>query len=66
MSAPNAVLRFRPVRLETGVRGSEVVILDTEPNGTQKLELLRLNAAAARRLGRELIAGADQVERGEV
>ena len=64
MTAANAGPRFKPVLLEVATQGSDVLVIDRELDGSEKLVLLRLDPTAARRIGRELLAGADQVERG--
>ncbi len=52
--------QFYESKIETGVQGNTVVVLDHDADGRDPRILLRLSPEAARRLGRELLAGAEQ------
>jgi hypothetical protein len=55
-------LNWAPTRLVVAVQGRSVVLLDSDPDGSARLPLMKMNQQAARRVALELLAAAKSME----
>jgi len=63
MTAPNLRKRYHLTQLECMVDGDELVLIDSNEDGSERMVLLRLNAPAAERLVSELAQGVNMINK---